>query len=547
MKRIKEGLKKFGSPIALLLIMIMVACLVQPVFYLNDDVTMRSILSGAYSGTPDGHAVYMQYPLTGLLALLYRIVPVIPWMDLFFCGCIWICMVFVSGNFEKKWLGSLFALVMFLPFFLYMHYTLVAALVASTAILLCCKGRSDFKVVVLLWISFMLRSQIGLLCLPFVLAAVVWQWINTESFALRVLKKRAIFLGELLLGMLLIAGINKLCYADSEWQEYLQYNETRTQLYDYTDFLSTDKYAKEPENYGMSHDEYQLLFYYNTMLDADIDNEQLQKVTDKVTEAMKQDRTPLEVLKSGVGKYYIRLRYHDAPYNYIWIGALGVLVVSFILQQKWLQVLFMGLLVLGRSSIWIYLLEKGRFPERVSFSLYIMELLLLLGMGLTGIGIQKEKLKKGILCISTCILLLLAVLLGKDTFMKVQNQREAQKEWDALKECAVTNKDITYLVDVFSAVKYADNLFSEDNNNIMLLGGWMSASPLAEEKLTVLGNKDASEVLYTNEKVRLVVSSQRDCLWLEEYFAKRFPGSRLIQEGECSFGEGSFRIYRIEK
>ena len=290
-----------------------------------------------------------------------------------------------------------------------------------------------------------------------------------------------------------------------------------------------------------------LVFYYNTMLDADIDNEQLHKVTGKVTEAMKQDRTPLEVLKSGVGKYYIRLRYHDAPYNYIWIGALGVLVVSFILQQKWLQVLFMGLLVLGRSSIWIYLLEKGRFPERVSFSLYIMELLLLLGMGLTGIGIQKEKLKKGILCISTCILLLLAVLLGKDTFMKVQNQREAQKEWDALKECAVTNKDITYLVDVFSAVKYADNLFSEDNNNIMLLGGWMSASPLAEEKLTVLGNKDASEVLYTNEKVRLVVSSQRDCLWLEEYFAKRFPGSRLIQEGECSFGEGSFRIYRIEK
>ena len=134
MKRIKEGLKKYSSPIVLLLVMIMVACLVQPVFYLNDDTTMRSILSGAYTGRPDGHAVYMQYPLTGLLAFFYSIVPVIPWMDLFFCGCIWICMVFVAGAFEKKWLGSLFALVMFLPFFLYMHYTLVAALVAATAV-----------------------------------------------------------------------------------------------------------------------------------------------------------------------------------------------------------------------------------------------------------------------------------------------------------------------------------------------------------------------------------------------------------------------------
>lgn len=546
MKRIKEGLKKFSSSIVLLLIMIIVACLVQPVFYLNDDVTMRSILSGAYSGTPDGHAVYMQYPLTGLLALLYRIVPTIPWMDLFYCGCIWICMAFITGTFEKKWLGSLFALIMFLPFFLYMHYTLVAAVVSGTAVFLCARGQINLKAVVLLWIGFMLRSQIGLLCLPFILAAVVWQWINTEKLSGRGLKKITIFVGELLLGMLLITGINRLCYADSQWQEYLQYNETRTELYDYTDFLSTDKYAKNSESYGMSFEEYQLLFYYDTMLDASMDNEKLQKVTYKVTESMKQDRAPIEVLKSGVKKYYIQLRYHDMPYNYIWMVSIMLLAIAFIIQRKWLQILFLGLLALGRSSVWIYLLERGRFPERVSYSLYMLELLLLLGMGVTGIAIQKGKQKKVVLCIAVLSLLLIGVSLGKDTFTKVQNQTKVQKEWDVFKEYALANKDITYLVDVFSAVKYADTLFSRDNNNIMLLGGWMSAHPLAEARLKSLGSEDASEVLYVNEKVCLVVSSQRDYEWLEEYLEQRFPGSRLIQEQECSFEEGSFLIYWLE-
>ena len=39
---------------------------------LNDDVLIKDILSGVYSGTPDGHTMQLLYPLGALLALLYR-------------------------------------------------------------------------------------------------------------------------------------------------------------------------------------------------------------------------------------------------------------------------------------------------------------------------------------------------------------------------------------------------------------------------------------------------------------------------------------------
>lgn len=85
-----------------LLLMVAAALLAAPVYYLNDDVTMRSILSGACTGVPDGHAVYMKYPLTGLLAVLYRLTGkgriFVPWFDLFLTGCILLAGAGILAN-----------------------------------------------------------------------------------------------------------------------------------------------------------------------------------------------------------------------------------------------------------------------------------------------------------------------------------------------------------------------------------------------------------------------------------------------------------------
>jgi hypothetical protein len=229
------------------------------------------------------------------------------------------------------------------------------------------------------------------------------------------------------------------------------------------------------------------------------------------------------------------------------MGAFVFLGCYFCFMKKWKQILFLGILFMGRSSIWIYLLIQGRFPERVSVSLYLIELLLLLGIGLSSVSVQKSELKKAGLLVSTVLLLGIGAYLTKDTFEKVEVQTKAQREWDVFKKYGRINYDTTYLMDVFSTVEYGEYLFAGENDNIMLLGGWLTDSPLAKDRIAALGGRDASEVLSTNEDVRLVVCPERGCDWMEEYLAGRFPGSRLVCENELDLGDGSFLIYRLEK
>ena len=538
--------KNLLCSLLLLLVMVLTGFLWQPTFYLNDDITMRSILSGAYTGTPNGHAVYMQYPLTGLLAILYIVLPGIEWMELFFAGCIWICMSLVASKFSDKLLGGLLAAVLFLPFYFYMHYTIVAALLAGCAIFLLCHEKPKNIPLVLLWVAYMIRSQVGLLALPFVLAAWVWKVIsqkkeNRKAVCVTCGKQLTL----LLVGLALISVLHSLCYSSENWKEYLRYNESRTQLYDYTDFLSTNQYGTDFASYGMSKQEYELLISYNTMLEHKPDAGKLQEIADKITAGMQKrgDTGWKEALQS----YYLQVRYQDAPYNYLWLFGYILLAIFMIWTKDWLSLGFLGILGVGRSSIWIFLMEQGRFPQRVSISLYLLELMLLLAL----VKKKKEVLRTTKIydmAIGTaylCLLLLCASLLTT-THQKISNRLEVQVGWELLKAHCEEYSDRTYLMDVFSSVSYADSLYEEDAANLMLLGGWLTGSPLTDERLKALGGTDAAEVLYYNKDARLVVDADKDISRLENYMRERFGECRLVPVETVDWKDGGFFIYEVQ-
>ena len=362
----------------LFIVTVVLIILSTPVFYLNDDVTMRSILSGAYTGTPDGHAVYMQYPLSGVLAILYRVVGFMPWMELFFVGSVFTCMVFFAESFESWVRGVLAAIAIYIPFVLHTHYTLIAALLAATACFLLTKGDKGIRSGVLLLLSFLVRGQIGLLSIPFVLCAIVFRviMIPTSERKGECIRKGK-WLAVLAISMLLCSVIHAVCYSSAEWKEYNAYNDARTQLYDYTDFLSTTVYEEDSMIYGMTAMEYDILYSYNNMLEPSIDGERMQDIANRITESMGDRTKEVSSLKDSVYKYYLQVRYNDSPYNYIWIAMVCLNVFSCVWCKKWLNLGILSVLEIGRSLIWMYLIWKGRFPERVSVSLYLIELLLL--------------------------------------------------------------------------------------------------------------------------------------------------------------------------
>ena len=78
----------------LLLSLIYIACLLVIVglfydyyFDLNDDVLMKDILAGVYTGSPEGHNIQMLWPVSAFISLLYRLGRGLPCYGLFLCVC----------------------------------------------------------------------------------------------------------------------------------------------------------------------------------------------------------------------------------------------------------------------------------------------------------------------------------------------------------------------------------------------------------------------------------------------------------------------------
>ncbi len=532
----------------LFIVTVVLIILSAPVFYLNDDVTMRSILSGAYTGTPDGHAVYMQYPLSGVLAILYRVVGFIPWMELFFAGSVFACMVFFAESFESWVKGTLAAIAIYIPFVLYTHYTLIAALLVATACFLLAKGDKGIRSGVLVLLAFLIRGQIGLLSIPFVFCALVFRVVlMPASERKRECIRKGKWLAVLAISMLVCSVIHTVCYSSAEWKEYNAYNDARTQLYDYTDFLSTTVYEEDSTVYGMTAMEYDILYSYNNMLEPSIDGERMQDIANRIIGAMEDRTKEVSTLKDSVYKYYLHVRYNDSPYNYIWIAIVCLTAFSCVWCKKWLALVILGVLEIGRSFVWVYLIWKGRFPERISVSLYLIETLLLIGMLQMIISEAKLSIttKKVAGCVCIGLLMVASFFEWKDTFKELEKRHQIQEEWDDLKAYCAQSPDTVYLMDVFSVVEYAETQYNRDAENMMLLGGWLSASPLAREVFRQMGVEDAAEALLSGN-VRLLADKEKELEWLDSYLESRFGACEWIACDEVLLQTGKgFKVYEI--
>lgn len=71
----------------LLLLLVFVGVRYDYYFDLNDDVLMKDILAGVYTGAPESRNIQMRWPISALISLLYRIAGTLPWYGIFLCLC----------------------------------------------------------------------------------------------------------------------------------------------------------------------------------------------------------------------------------------------------------------------------------------------------------------------------------------------------------------------------------------------------------------------------------------------------------------------------
>lgn len=598
-KRKENWIISLGAVVALV---IFTGCKFDYFYDLNDDVLMKDILAGAYTGTPEGHNIQMLWLVSALISLFYRISGSVSWYGIFLCLCHFGCFFIILGRslsfFQSFW-GKLTAAAIetlafggiFLDHLVFAQYTVTCTLLAGTAafwffttdIELDEKTfvKRNIPAALLVSTAYLLRSEMLLLVLPMICVAGVVKW-SRES---RIFTRENVFKYLTVIGMLL-AGIfvgwltNALAYGTEEWKTFTTFFNNRTELYDFQEIPAYEDHRAFYESIGLTEKEKILLDNYNFGMDEEIDEQMVGQIAEYAGENRSLQKPFFEKLPEKLRDYLYRFTGgrgdagSDYPWNYMVIlGYMAVFLTAVPrkcrageIQPKSagsyvkniLGAVFSLALLFGvRTGLWMFILMRERAPERITHSLYLMEFLILAAMFLIQWrGICYLRVKKSCaLLIGAAVGLMAAFTLpvSIQAVSEKQVQRERVNElFGELHEyfAREENKESFYLIDVYSSVSYEGIPYSEkmfyhvDNSldNYDIMGGWACKSPLQRKKFRAFGMENMEQGLREREDVYFVRMAGEDMSWLPAYYEEHGTPVEVTLVDTVT---GIFEIYAV--
>ena len=553
-------------------------------FDLNDDVLMKDILSGAYTGVPEARNIQMLFPISLLLSLLYRLPGNIDWYGIFLLCCQFGCFTLLlyrtlrMAKTKRAQTLSVMLFVLLLPGVLlshlvYVQYTVTAGLMVSTAAFLLMtapllpkEGRwgiaRRFGIpVALILLAYLLRSEMTLLMLPFALAAVCIRILMTDrdrsvrEILLTGRKTLLPVVGVVLAGLFVFSALDYASTMSADWHSFRSFFNARTELYDFY-FYDMPTYEKDRaffEELGLTKESAALLDNYNFSLDEEIDEEVLWQVVEKAREHHDAGRGAFTRLKDTCVTYLYRVRHLlDRPYSLL-IAAGYILVILYLILMKDDKRRIRGLLGLLllfviRTGLWMFLLYRERAPERITHSLLLAEILLLAGGAV--LLLKEEENNKKIFALLPWLLIGLFVLPGGIRQTVVEKQR--RERVNAAQEMYLTyvqeHPDNVYFTDVYSTVKYSEKMFdrfgrNKAKKNADLMGGWAAKSPLYQKRMQSFGLTDMQSAIAEEENVFVISSVEREIDWLQSYYISKGIDGMFAEEDRIG---DDFIVYRFE-
>ncbi|MBR5798659.1 MAG: hypothetical protein IKY23_01215 [Lachnospiraceae bacterium] len=622
---LKKSFEKWENCIwtgLLLLILLLVAgvCF-DYCFDLNDDVLMKDILAGVYTGTPAGHNIQMLWPVSGFVSLLYRIFPKLPCYGLFLCICQYgsIGLVVCRGlSFCKKRTAKFFllgiagflSLGLLLPQLISVQYTVTCTMLAAAAAFLFVTTdaalpagtfvKKNIGTVLLVVLAFLIRSEMLLLVTPLICMAGVMKWGSEEKpFSKENFVKYPAVIGGILAGLLVSQLCHNAAYGRSDWKQFTEFFNNRTELYDFQVLPEYEPHKKFYDSIGISESERMLLENYNFGLSEEIDEKIVGQIAEYAAAVRGAEKPFVERLKTAMGNYYRRTVYgqghneSDFPWNrVIVVSYLLVFAAALFERDKKLGAklwgVFWKLALLGgmRSVLWLWLIIRERVPVRISVSMYVMEFCILLGFLLlyvssagegntaeagnaacegnaAGNGTAAEAgktmaenrgRKKGLLpAVFGGVYLAAGLMILLPAFETTSADQSEKEKYRAGYEelysylSSEENKGNFYFIDVYSSVTYTEKLFENVDNsldNYDIMGGWACKSPLWKSKLRNFGIRDMQSALLSGDGIYYVQRTGKDTGWLVEYYAGQ--GKEITLEAVAEPVE-EFEIYRMRE
>lgn len=573
-------------------VMILLAGLFDYRYATNDDVFIRAIVSGQYSGAPDVHNIQSIVLLNGLFVLLYRICRFIPWFGMFMVASqfvslyeILVCLIkkmAFPGRYRFLCAAAVNVLLcgIMLQELVILQYTYTAALLitSATARLYCEAGKESSEgrgrgwyagLLMHFLLAFCLRTEIFLFLLPFsALMTVICCIGSGVKFTAQKMRRWVVFWGSLMLCVGALYAADHMGYAGKDFREYRQVFDSRTQLYD---FLTLPDYEENREFYEaaeISEAQYTLLKNYNFSLDEEITSQTLKSVVDYANERRMSQYQGLKrlymqiftlPLGEGIWSYTHRVladpkvAADDSPWNFVCAALYLAMLVLICFTRRMRNLVFIFLMFSMRSVLWMYIILKQRTPSRVTHSLFLMEivcLLLLVFEELSHLEKKADTKKTRWLYPGAAALFLAGAgavsVFSWSSFGGVYGQTVAYNdEWNSLLEYCSERGENFYFMDVYSTVNYSQKIFDKELSgpeNYDICGGWLSKSPLCEEKYSHFGFFSPRMALIEKDNVFLVAEQGCDLEWLYRVYEEKGIQIRLEYQERVA---GQFDIIKL--
>ena len=526
-------------------------CLPAP-FYTNDEVLMRSIANGSYTGTNDGHLIYIMYCLGIIFAGLYKLIPAVNWYDLFMLSLHYLCWAMIVGkvgSFIKSRTGKV--AMMFLAMcivvtvdckFVFFHqYTILAGVAFATGLLSLWgyfrNSQNSDAVVAVVFFTFSLwiRKQVFLMGLPFVLLILFIRFIDMIRAGEKGKMKGALKVIVALVAVSALSfAVEKVAYSSVEWKDFLQYNSARTDLVDFYEIPSYEEASDILENYGITKEEYEPLHSVNFSFSEKYTTELLKELAKRASDnsAVKGNR---EFIKSVLVQMVIEWKL--AVKQSIGLFILLFAVVNVVLGIKLKKYLF-SLASVGaiayQCAFAAYFVYRMRFPERISYTFYFMHLLFQAGMLLylaADVSIEKILLKRAAF-FKRCFIVF-AVVFGCAVFLifgrkTISVAKEENAEWEpyrnevnVLCDFFETHSDQRFIVSVPVACFLCDEMGITSKPypaNALSLCYWTCGSPLYAKNSAKLSLTEPDKAFAEN-RVYFVYREGYDTKPLTDYYS----------------------------
>lgn len=534
-------------------------------FLNNDDITMRNIITGVFTNGYESHAVFLMYPLSFLLKCLYSVIPQVPWYGLTMVVLHYFCIYLIvrragqlaEGIIHRIILTSCSFAVLALLDYKYLvmeEFTVLAGVLAATAIFYLSTSK-EYKwselilIAILLLFSAWYRKSVLEMSLPFCAIGVLFNLAGSlkEKERLLLMIKRALIVG-MAFGVLFAGSvfIHKQQYSSDEWKEYISYNHVRSDIYDHGSFLTYSEYSDYAGGKWIPENKYVAITEQRMALLEDVTKDELSVISsynNKISEEWKQYYNVPKKIIDDVTRSVIRD--FSLPVLVVLFVTFAI-TFSYAILKKRIDVLLAALGVFGYFWFVItYCVTKGRYIERVAYTMYLMSFLLLIAILLSRRSNEKihwfyNLCKVGIFAV---LLLAFGEVIAKDNQLLLNKTKEEVAYWETVNEWTKTQHNKVILVDT-SLVPMNASAFNESASasaNQIWLTNWLIKSPIWNQSKEKLAVNDVKVSFASDDRVEMIAA--KECEWVDSLF----EGYEVLKTYDESYGFFKITVNKKEK